>query len=148
VSLERFVQLWTDPELAPLLVSESRIRQAEARLGARLPRDYRDAVLQFGLPRPTIALLDWIVDHEAAVHDVGDFLAPDEIVETTEGWRQLGLPDDLIAFATDSCGNLFCFVDRSDASPVIFFDHDFGTTKAVASSFTDWIESYCALQPP
>lgn len=150
MSLSRFIALWTHPDCAPDPVSEAELESAEGRLQTRLPADYRDAVLQFGLPRPTIDLLDAIVDRELDLNDLSDFLSPAEIVAVTEDWRDLGLPEELVAFATDCMGNLFCFPTEADAGgevPVFFFDHDDRTVDAIAPTFTRWIEEFCAVAP-
>lgn len=117
----------------------------------RLPADYRSAVLQLGLPRPTIALLDAIVDQELDLRDVSDFLSPAEVVSVTEDWRALGLPEELVAFATDCMGNLFCFPTAADTGgpvPVLFFDHDARTVEVIAPSFIIWIDELCGVAPP
>lgn len=87
---------------------------------------YRNTVLQFGLPRPTAELLDVIVHRELDLRDVSDFLGPSEIVSVTEDWRDVGLPEEFVAFATDCAGNLFCFPAEAEAGgepPVFFFNH-------------------------
>jgi hypothetical protein len=145
--MDRFIAKWTHPESTPDEVDPERLESAEARLRIRLPADYREAVLTHGLPRPTIALLNAIVDGELELPDVRAFLSPDEMVESTEDWRELGLPADLVAFATDGSGNLFCFRSQStpEAPQVFYFDHDFGDVRMVAPSFTAWIEAYCRI---
>lgn len=50
-------------------------------------------------------LLDKIVDIELDIADVSEFLNPSDIVETTFNWHELGLPSELVAFATDCSGN-------------------------------------------
>lgn len=147
MGMSRFVAMWSHPESVPTPVDPERLESAEVRLGTRLAADYREAVLPHGLPQPTIALLDAIVDRELDLHDVSAFLSPDEIVETTQAWRELGLPADLVAFAADCGGNLFCFRSAGEAAvaPVEFFDHDFGDVRTVAHSFTEWIEAYCRI---
>lgn len=101
MSLNRFITLWTHPDYAPDPVSEGDLKKAEAGLQTRLPTDYRNAILQIGLPRPTIDLLNAIVDRELDLIDVSDFLSPGELASLTEDWRDLGLPEKLVAFATD-----------------------------------------------
>ena len=148
MSLSRFVSLWTHPEYAPDAVSEDEIKRAEGRLETRLPTDYRNAVLQFGLPRPTIELLDTIVNRQLDLRDVSDFLAPSDMVTVTEDWREMGLPEELVAFARDSMGNLFCFPTRTDVCsevPIYFFDHDNGDVDVVAPSFGRWIDEFCGV---
>jgi hypothetical protein len=103
-------------------------------------------VLSFGLVSPTIALLDAIVDGELDTIDLSELLHPRDMIASTEAWRDMGLATDLVAFASDCCGSLFCF--RTDGSSAIhYFDHDFGTTETIAASFTEWIEDYCAIAP-
>ncbi len=150
MSLSRFIALWTDPGYAPDPVSEGELESAEGRLDTRLPADYRNAVLQVGLPRPTSALLDAIVDRELDLRDVSEFLSPADLVSVTEGWRDLGLPEELVAFATDCMGNLFCFPTAAEAGgpvPVFFFDHDDRSVDVIAPSFTHWIEEFCGVTP-
>ena len=150
MSLARFIALWTHPNYGADSVSEEDLDGAERRLETRLPADYRSAVLEHGLPRPTIELLDATVDRELDVPAVSDFLNPEEMVFVTEDWRDLGLPEELVAFATDSMGNLFCFPIDAGASaelPVFFFDHDKEAVDSVASSFTQWIDQFCAIAP-
>jgi len=60
------------------------------------------------------------------------------------------MPEELVAFATDCMGNLFCFPAESDASgepPVFFFNHDDRTLDVIAPSFTRWIEEFCGVAP-
>lgn len=150
MSLSRFIALWTHPNYATDLVSEHELEGAERSIQTRLPADYRSAVLQFGLPRPSAKLLDAIVDRELDLRDVSDFLSPLEIVSVTEDWRDLGLPEELVAFATDCMGNLFCFCTAAEAGssiPVFFFNHDYRTVDVIAPSFTHWIEEFCGVVP-
>lgn len=149
MSLSRFIALWTHPGYTPEPVSEDELENAEVRLQARLPADYRNAVLQLGLPRPTIELLDAIVDRELDLRDVSQFLGPAEIVSVTGDWHDLGLPEELVAFATDCMGNLFCFPTEAHGgeAPVFFFDHDERTVDVIAPSFTRWIEGFCEVAP-
>jgi hypothetical protein len=150
MSLSRFIKLLTHPNDAPDGVLEEDLGSAERRLRSRLPTGYRNAILQFGLPRPTIDLLNAICDRELDLHSIGDFLSPAEIVEVTEDWRDLGLPEELVAFATDGKGNLFCFPTSSEGTdelPVFLWDHDSKEVRSVASSFSGWIDDYCRVSP-
>lgn len=88
MSLIRFIALWTHPDYAADLVYKHELDGTEHRLQTPLPRDYRNELLQFGLPRPTAELLDAIVDRESDLRDVADFLSPSEIVSVTEDWRR------------------------------------------------------------
>lgn len=151
--LERFNEIWASSSYPPAQVTEADLRAVERRFDVRLPAEYREAVLRVGLPRPAVALMDVIVERELDMHAVGDFYSPAEIIEETIGWRQIGMPEALVAFASDGCGNMFCFDAHrlnggtADAHAVLFYDHDFDTVDQVAPSFDAWIEAFCRLEP-
>ena len=151
--LAQFNEKWASADYPPEHVSESELRLAEERLGVRLPADYRQAVLHVGLPRPTIELLDAIVERQLDLHSVGDFYSPAQIVEETVSWREIGMPSQLIAFASDDCGNKFCFdaeglrTGSVEHRAILFFDHDFGTTDQIAADFDAWIGALCDVEP-
>jgi len=150
MSLSRFISLWTNPDYAPAPVSSEDLAGVERRLQMQLPSDYKEAVLEFGLPRPTTELLDAICNRQLDLRDVSDFLSPDEIVEETSEWRDLGLPEELLAFAKDCMGNLFCFLSDTNEGgvrSVFFWDHDSKEVDTVASSFSGWIEGFCGVAP-
>jgi cell wall assembly regulator SMI1 len=153
MSLARFTEIWTSGDYPPEPVAEADLRGVEQRLDVRLPEDYRQAVLRVGLPRPTIALVDAIVERELDLHSLGDFYSPAEIIEETIAWREIGMPEGLVAFASDGSGNKFCFdADRlnkgsAEAAAIWFYDHDFGTSDRIAASFADWIEEFCRVEP-
>lgn len=153
MALARFAEIWTSAAYPPASVAEEDLNTAERRLGVRLPEAYRREVLQVGLPSPTIALLGAIVERQLDLESLGDFYTPDEIVEVTESWRDLGMPDRLIAFASDGGGNQFCFdtgqlVNGSAGDAAVwFYDHDFGAVREIASSFDDWIQAFCTIEP-
>lgn len=144
MSLDRFIARWVHPDFPPTPVSEEALGEVEARFGFAFPGDYRQAVLRFGLVAPTIALLDAIVDGELDMEDLSELFDPTDIVTSTEDWRDMGLPGDMVAFASDCGGNLFCF--RTDGGPAIsFFDHDFETIREISPSFDAWIDRYCEI---
>lgn len=151
--LAQFAEKCTSGSYAPAPVSEADLRSVEERFAVRLPDDYRQAVLQVGLPRPTIALLNAIVERELNLHCIGDFYSPTEIVEETLGWHEIGMPEQLIAFASDGCGNMFCFdgnrlkAGGPDSPAIWFFDHDFATTDQIAATFDAWISALCDVEP-
>lgn len=153
MTLTLFTEMWTSSGYPPQPVIEADLRSLERCLGIRLPEDYRQAILEVGLPRPNISLLDTIVERQLDMHSLSELFSPTEIVEETLGWRELGMPVSLIAFASDGSGNKFCFdaVALKNGSPegsaVWFYDHDFGTIDRVAQSFASWIDAYCRVEP-
>ena len=65
-----------------------------------------------------------------------------------------GMSPELVGFAGDGMGNLFCFrrlgtaADRPDDAPVWLFDHEFPDRDVqIALSFDDWLTSFLALRP-
>ena len=153
MTLAQFNQIWASTAYPPEPVSEADLRHVEISLSVRLPGDYRRAVLEVGLPRPTITLLDAIVERELELQCLGDFYSPTEIIEETISWRKIGMPERLIAFAGDESGNKFCFDadglmnGSPEGSAIWFFDHDFGTVDQIAGSFDDWIGAFCRVEP-
>lgn len=153
MELERFIQRWTFPAYPPEGVLPSDLDAAEHQLGVHFPLEYRDAILQAGLPRPTIALLNSIVDQDLDLRDVSEFFSPSEILATTFGAREAGMPPQLIAFASDCAGNMFCFdADKLrsadvDQNAIWFFDHDFCVVEPEAPGFAVWINRFCQVEP-
>lgn len=147
MSLVLFVEKWTIGDYPPDPVSEEELREVEKTLRSRLPTDYKQAVLEVGFPRPTIALLDAIVDQELDIDAIGDFYLPSEIIAETLDWREMGMPENLIAFASDGCGNQFCFDTGNGSKRIWFFDHDFDTVKLIADSFDAWLTALCDIAP-
>ncbi|MCW6531105.1 SMI1/KNR4 family protein [Sphingomonas sp. MMSM20] len=153
MTLARFIELWTSTDYPPERVTEVDLRNIEQRLDFLLPDDYRRAVLETGLPRPTVALMDAIIERHLELNCLGDFYSPAEIIEETVGWRAIGMPKSLVAFASDGCGNKFCFdTDRlnrggREGRAIWFYDHDFGTVEQIAATFDDWMDAFCQVEP-
>lgn len=153
MKLQEFAEKWGSQHYPPDRVTEGELRMAEEHFGVRLPDDYRRSILETGLPRPTIALLDAIVEGGLDLADASAFRTPAEMITSTEGWRPAGLPDHLIVFASDCAGNTFCFdADRlrsnaPDAASIWLFDHDFDTVECVAPNFDAWIGALCDIEP-
>ena len=99
------------------------------------------------------AVLDAIVDRALDVNDLSDLYSPAEIIRQTRDFRAFGMPDHLIAIASDCSGNQFCFDETelkagsADGPAIWFFDHDFGTTAKIAPDFEAWIDAFCAIEP-
>ncbi len=143
-----FAAQWSHPSYPPVPVDQSELEAAEATLGVRFPEDYKAGVLSVGRPSPTLALLSAIADQQIDLQDLSDLASPSEIVEETLGWREIGLPENLVVIGNDSMGSKFCLNvadlqgDRVISAPVYFWDHDFDTVEVVGASFPEWIGSY------
>src|SRR5262245_36564830 len=137
---ETFIRKW-NTHAPPARVSIEELYQVERKLAVTLPEKYKSIVTRFGLPTTSITLLKNICKQGLKLNDVSWFCGPDEIIEQTTFWRTQGMPDDLVAYAVDCGGNLFCFetpvrspVDPED-SPIWFFDHDYEEATEIANSF-------------
>lgn len=135
----------------PVPVDSAGIAQIERDLATVLPQSYVTFMQSHG-PVHTPSLLGLIVD---GGHEMGDVMVisePDEVIEGTKAYWSAGMSEQLVGFASDSMGNLFCFrrvpteCIRADDAEVWFFDHDFCTEKKIAASFDEWLASYLKLK--
>lgn len=151
--LRRFKQKWAHADYPPIAVTESELDSLERTFSILLPDDYREAVCTVGLVRPTIDLLQAIVERGLLVADLSDLFSPGEVVENTTGLQEVSLPRHLVAIANDCSGNLFCFSAlelnerRTRHAKIHLWDHDFDTVELVAASFTDWIRQLADIKP-
>ncbi len=141
-ALKRLSDRWGSARDYPNTVVEAKsLDWVETELNVKLPDDYRDQVLDIGLPRIRLVLLSAIVDNVLPLYDLWALLTPEEIIVETEDWRHIGMPNDLVVFGRDSLGNKFCFSNKDIATSVpsanvSFWDHDFQATTVIATSFT------------
>lgn len=148
MELQRFALKWSHPDYPPKSVEIDQVESAEAELGIKFPSDYREQILRIGLPSPSLALLSSICDRDIDIPDLSSLHQPLEVAKFTSLWWAAGMPQHLVAIGTDCAGNSFCFDARDlraelvQTAPVFLWDHDFGTTKRVESSFADWIALY------
>lgn len=143
-----FVERFSDGELA-LLPSEDDLEQIETEFQTRLPRAYREFIKRHGCIQ-TPSLLDSIEEQEVDLWDIAAFNEPRQITETAQMYLDDGLADNLIPFASDSMGNMFCFSSEVsgtalDDAAVFIFDHDFCEVTKLADSFDSWLEQYLNL---
>lgn len=136
---------------APVAVPLTEIQRIECELKTLLPGAYRMFMDAFG-PVHTPSLLPLIVEGD---HDIEDLLVisdPKEVIDGTKAYWAAGMPSELIGFASDNSGNLFCFrrteagSSRADDSEVWFFDHDYSDQRKVADGFEEWLAHYLSLE--
>jgi hypothetical protein len=151
---ERFVSKWSvlstsKPGRRPETVDS--LNQIEKALAVTLPERYVEFMLSVGEVW-TPEILDSVVDLELEMPDIQSMLSFQEAEDLTRGWREIGLPENLIVIATDCMGNMFCFDGKSclpprcQDLPVYFYDHDFDTTRKVADSFEALLAGYLDLE--
>lgn len=134
----------------PAPVSMAEIGRGERELGTVFPQSYITFMQTHGSVR-TPSILSLIV---AGMHEMCDVMVFSEISDVIEGTRSYwsaGMSEQMVGFASDSMGNLFCFrrVDpdtvRADDAEIWFFDHDFCSDSKIADGFDEWLLSYITL---
>lgn len=146
-----FVDKWSVPGHPSEPQTAEMISALETEFGVLLPETYFKFMLGVGrLWVPHI--LSSVVEFEVPLPSLQDFLSSTEAIEITRNWRAASLPLDLVAFANDASGNLFCFNQelcshiRLQDAPVMFWDHDFNETSEVAPSLLSFLEQYVRLE--
>jgi len=91
----------------------------------------------FGHSMPRMNTPEWLAPIPAAIS--GDRSIPSAKIF-----------DFLVTFADDALGNLFCIPRQNcnagnDDAPVLFFDHDLGEIRQIASSFDELLCRYLDL---
>jgi hypothetical protein len=149
--MRTIVEKWVHPDYWPHPADPEALDRVEARFETYLPRCFRQCLEQVGPPSPGLALLSAIVDQRLSVPSLGDFLEPDEMIETTWDWHRAGLPEDMVAFATDVGGNLYCFQVVPETEPVPddatvwYFDHEEREVESLDLAFSKWLALYAGI---
>jgi len=107
-------------ELAVVPSTED-LRLVSSRLGVVLPSSYIEFCQLGGLGELRF-------NHQ--------ILRPEEIVKA----RSYVPKENLLPFADNGCGGLYCWlIDGSPEPTVVFFDHEEQSETAAAASFTAWL---------
>src|SRR5262249_31431539 len=125
-------------------VPEEDIDIVESALGYRFPEAYRRFVREPDIESiRRLPPLLWFVRHEGVgILDVNRFL---------RGTDYEPLPDRLVAFPSNDCGDYFCF-DR-DTGRVVYIDPDYtaeenlGCEDVVYESFEHWLDEHLRRTP-
>ncbi len=136
----------------PTPATATALSAMERELGTTLPQAYLTFMQTYGAVC-TPSLLGLVVDAESDLWALADFIAPEEAVGDTKLYWSGGMSPELVGFAGDGMGNMFCFrrlisvADRPDDAPVWFFDHEFPDhDRQLAQSFDGWLGSFLALR--
>lgn len=153
-TFQKFVSSWVHPDYRPAQVLPEALDRAEARFETYLPRSYRECMINVGPASTSLSLLSTIVDRRLDIPDIHDFLTPEELIETTRNWRDCGLPENMIAFATTAGGDLYCFEQVPEAASVPedaivwYFDHEERVVESLDLPFAQWIALYASIRNP
>ena len=128
------------------LVSMADIAQLEATLEIVLPSDYRSFLMKYGVVW-TPGILDIIVDKELELHTLQEFWDMEAIIDDKKNGWTTHLDMDLLPFASDCMGSIFCFATaeirtQSLTAGIYFYDHDYDEVNKISDSFTAWIDCY------
>ncbi|MDC7675057.1 SMI1/KNR4 family protein [Asticcacaulis machinosus] len=146
-SATQFVRLWMTEDYPPEKIDKAVLLEAASDLRFNFPPEYEAVVTEVGLLSATGDLLEAALQKDTDFPVVSDFFKPADIISTTKNWQSIGLPNDLIAFASDDLGNLFCF-RRDGRSGVWFYNHDFDEVSKVSASFGAWLDTQNKLKDP
>lgn len=124
----------------------------EQELDTFLPVAFRDFLARCG-PIFTPQLCTAWIEHQPESFPPREFLRPEAMVDDTRLYWSGGMPRDVIAFASDGCGNLLVFQRtarnelRPDDQAVLVFDHDYVKVVELAPSFDVWLGRFVAALP-
>jgi hypothetical protein len=116
----------------------------EKELELAFPEAYRTFMKAYG-GAYTPELLDRVVEGGSPAHDIQEIFAIKEVGSRTKSYWKAGMPKDVVGFASDCMGNLFCFQRvkaPSQDGRILFFDHDFVTVEKVAATFQALLGGY------
>lgn len=116
----------------------------------KLPLAYKYLILNYGdIWTPSISKI--VVDNDLELNTLIEFWRIENIIEDkTNEWIS-NLDENVMPFASDSMGNIFCFktVDLNadfDNAKIYLYDHNFETIDYIADNFVMFIESYLKIK--
>src|SRR4051812_39964642 len=124
-----FVTEFSQPRESPVAVPKD-LAKIEAEIGTALPQSYVIFIETHGVPF-TPGILDLVVEKGRGGPDIQEFFTAEQVVQDSRLYWSGGMSEELIGFASDCMGNMFCFrrrpagTPRPDDAEVWFFDHDF-----------------------
>jgi len=126
------------------------IEALETELTVFLPDSYKYLISTYGLVH-TPNVLTKIVDLNAEISDVQDFLSLDDVSSLSKLYEMSGMPKGHVLFASDCKGNMFCFklaeCEHKQADvPVWFYNHGLCTVTKVSDTFTQWLAQFNELE--
>jgi len=126
------------------------IEALETELTVFLPDSYKYLISTYGLVH-TPNVLTKVIDLNAEISDVQDFLSLDDVSSLSKLYEMSGMPKGHVLFASDCKGNMFCFklteCDNKQVDvPVWFYNHGLCTMTKVSDTFTQWLAQFNELE--
>ena len=118
--------------------SDRELAEAEAFVGFSFPEDLKGLLRETNGDRWFLLSTEQIIDHVKTNREVfPDYLEPEEYEEKVNRF---------IFFATNGCGDYYCYRVLSDgstdASAIYIWEHELFETRKVADNLTDLITKY------
>lgn len=120
-------------------ISEEDIRSVESRLAVVFPGDFRTFIIEHNGARPRPNTIDIPGKREVVMERLVrlDAGSKENVTSVATAVRKLR-QGNLVPFASDPFGNLFCFQYAGKvASAVVFWDHESGSTSVVCKTFSE-----------
>jgi SMI1-KNR4 cell-wall len=146
-----FIDKWVHPDYRPIPILAEALDRVEDRFQTRLPESYRNFMESVGPASADLSLLTTIVDNRLDLPDLQEFFSPEVVVEQTTMWRTIGLSKELIAFAGQGAGDMFCFEvipkfkPASEELNVWYFNHEEREAYDLEITFLSWVKQYAEL---
>ena len=146
MTLASFAAIWHHPANQFVKVEAEALESAQAALGFKFPDDYIAQVLDTGLPQGgfPVEAYEALDAQEVETFLVDSFFTPEEIVRLTRDYWSAGMPAEVVGFAYDNGGNMFCFHQTEPG--VWIFDHDYITVTQLAPTFSAWTDEQAKFE--
>ncbi len=147
---QMFVSEFSEARHSPIPVPQVG-ESIERELGTVLPLSYISFLQTHGAPY-TPNILDLIVKNGKDTPDIRQFLTAEDAVRNSQLYWSGGMSHQLIGFASDCMGSMFCFQRltlgtlRTDDAEVWFFDHDYCIEYKLADSFDGLLLGFLTLK--
>ena len=120
------------------LLDESQLSKIEDHFGLSLPEDYKKALAECNLGKPTLERFDTEFKKECVLDymiDLSDIVSLAKTLSADYG------VENLIPISRDPFGNLIAFrIAGRQVDGVVFWEHETNKISKIAGSFTEFIE--------
>ena len=119
-------------------LDESQLSKIEDHFGLSLPEDYKKALAECNLGKPTLERFDTEFKKECVLDYMIDLSDAVSLAKTMSA--EYGV-ENLIPISRDPFGNLIAFrIAGQRVDGVVFWDHETNKISKISGSFTEFIE--------
>ena len=109
-------------------MTPNELQSLQSALGLKLPDEYRQALLEYPLPRDLHSTEMWLLDNLTELRDLND------------GWRKMGRPPALVVIGEDGGEESYVLDTRTPPYPVLAYSYETDDVEPYASSFQEFLE--------